>query len=187
MVYGFAKQSNGAFRLDSEVGRGTTAELWLPRAPAASKAATAPAKEQSARRSGEAPKLRILLVDDHNEVRGTTAAILQDLGHTVVQSSSGAEALEALRGGDCDYQLMISDYAMPHLSGTEFLRAAREICPHVPSLIVTGYAEEDTIDDRPEGVEILLKPFSAAKLEAAVARSCSGPARKARVASLPSA
>ncbi len=176
MVYGFAKQSNGAFRLDSKMGRGTTAELWLPRAPGSGRAATAPPREELARYSTEGRKLRILLVDDHHEVRGTTAAMLQDLGHSVVQSSSGAEALETLRGGDCDYQLMITDYAMPHLSGTEFLRAARELCPSVPALIVTGYAEEDTIGDRPEGVDILLKPFTAAKLEAAVLRSCSAPA-----------
>jgi CheY-like chemotaxis protein len=173
MVYGFARQSNGAFRLDSVVGRGTTAELWLPRAPAFASATEAPAHDERVKRPPHSPKLRILLVDDHEEVRGTTAAVLQDLGHSVVQLSSGLEALEALRTGDCDYQLMISDYAMPHLSGTEFLRSARELCPGVPGLIVTGYAEEDTIGDRPEGVEILLKPFTAAKLEDAVLRSCS--------------
>jgi PAS domain S-box-containing protein len=175
MVYGFAKQSNGAFRLDSEIGRGTTAELWLPRAPAASGTKRAVAEEETGTRASNC-RLRILLVDDHAEVRGTTAAMLEDLGHEVVQLSSGAEALEALRGGDCDYDLMISDYAMPHLSGTEFLRAARELCPDIPSLIITGYAEEDAIDDRPDGVEILLKPFTSSKLEAAVARGCRAPA-----------
>jgi CheY-like chemotaxis protein len=175
MVYGFAKQSNGAFRLESEIGRGTTAELWLPRAPAGNSTTAAVSAEETGT-GASVCKLRILLVDDHAEVRGTTAAMLEDLGHEVVQLSSGAEALEALRGGDCDYDLMISDYAMPHLSGTEFLRAARDLCPDIPSLIITGYAEEDTIDDRPDGVEILLKPFTAAKLEAAVARGCRAPA-----------
>ena len=67
---------------------------------------------------------------------------------------------------------MISDYAMPHLSGTDFLREARSICPGVPALIITGYAEADAISDRPDGVEILLKPFTPAKLEAAVGRAC---------------
>ena len=176
MVYGFAKQSNGAFRLDSEVGRGTTAELWLPRAPAEVLVDNAPSAKEPSQATSNAPKLRILLVDDHNEVRGTTAATLEDFGHTVVQSSSGAEALKALQAGDCDYQLMISDYAMPHLSGTEFLRGARKLCPGIPGLIVTGYAEEDTIEDRPEGVEILLKPFTASQLEAAVLRTCRAPA-----------
>jgi CheY-like chemotaxis protein len=119
-------------------------------------------------------KLRILLVDDHLEVRSTTAAVLQDLGHRVVEAANGAEALEALRTGDCDYDLMISDYAMPHLSGTEFLREARGLCPGVPALIITGYAGADAISDRPDDVEILLKPFTANMLETTMAHVCGG-------------
>ena len=98
--------------------------------------------------------------------------MLEDLGHTVVGAANGAEALRNLRDGDCNYDLMISDYAMPHLSGTEFLREAREFCPDVPALIITGYAEADAISDRPDGVEVLLKPFTARALESAVARIC---------------
>jgi two-component SAPR family response regulator len=56
------------------------------------------------------------------------------------------------------------------LSGTEFLREAREICPEVPALIITGYAEAEAIHDRPQGVEILQKPFTASKLEEVLAR-----------------
>jgi CheY-like chemotaxis protein len=111
-----------------------------------------------------------MLVDDHAEVRSTTAAVLEDLGHRVDQASNGAEALHSLKTRDCEYDLMITDYAMPHLSGTEFLREARELCPEVPALIITGYADGDRISDRPAGVEILLKPFTAGKLEEAVAR-----------------
>jgi CheY-like chemotaxis protein len=59
---------------------------------------------------------------------------------------------------------------MPHLSGTDFLREARQLCPGVPALIITGYAEADAIKDRPEGVEILLKPFTPGKLEDSLAR-----------------
>ena len=123
MVYGFAKQSDGAFRLKSDVGVGTTVELWLPRAPpGVAPGERAISKEDCA----AAPKgLRILLVDDHSEVRSTTAAVLSDLGHEIVESSNGAEALAKLEGGDCRYDLMISDYAMPNLSGTDFLRQAR--------------------------------------------------------------
>jgi PAS domain S-box-containing protein len=174
MVYGFAKQSNGAFLIDSELGRGTNAELWLPRAPASSKAETAVETDELQPRT--ARSLRILLVDDHAEVRSTTAAMLEDLGHIVVQAANGREALKALKDGDCDWGLVISDYAMPHVSGTEFLREARELCPNVPALIITGYAEADAISDRPEAVEILLKPFTARKLETAVARICACPA-----------
>jgi len=169
MVYGFATQSNGAFRIESELGVGTTAELWLPRAPAEQRKPDRAAGDKPRRRR-PAKKLRLLLVDDHVEVRSTTAAVLEDLGHTVEQASNGAEALEALKTRECDFDVLISDYAMPHLSGTDFLREAREICPDVPALIITGYAEAEAIHDRPQGVEILQKPFTAAKLEDVLAR-----------------
>jgi PAS domain S-box-containing protein len=170
MVYGFAKQSNGAFRLNSEVGVGTVTELWLPKAPNEA-AAVVDAVRPSAR-TAAARNMRILLVDDHVEVRSTTAAVLADLGHEIVEAASGAEALDALRSGDCNYGLMISDYAMPHLSGTEFLRKAREFCPGVPALIITGYAEAEAIGNRPDGVEVLQKPFSPRELEDALHRVC---------------
>jgi PAS domain S-box-containing protein len=168
MVYGFAKQSNGAFRIESSLGAGTTAELWVPRAPGESPAE--PGGTDPERKCTSLRRLRVLLVDDHEQVRSTTAAVLEDLGHDVVEAADGGEALRLLNAGDCDYDLMISDYAMPHLSGTEFLREARELCPDVPALIITGYAEADAVSDRPDGVEILLKPFTANKLEAALAR-----------------
>jgi len=169
MVYGFAKQSNGAFRLDSKVGQGTTAELWLPRAPEQPPIADAPIKDEAS--GGPSRPIRLLLVDDHDEVRNTTAALLTDLGHDVVEAANGADALKLLQDGDCDYDLMITDYAMPQLSGTEFLREARKLCPGVGALIITGYAEADAVRDRPDGVEILLKPFTPSKLEAALARA----------------
>ena len=170
MVYGFAKQSEGAFRLQSEVGKGTSAELWLPRAPEQTAVEEKPRKEEPP--ASPSRKLRILLVDDHAEVRSTTAAVLADSGHEVVEAENGSTALELLKAGDCNYDLMISDYAMPHISGTDFLREARGYCPGVPALIITGYAEADAVSDRPEGVEILLKPFTPHKLEAALERVC---------------
>jgi PAS domain S-box-containing protein len=169
MVYGFAKQSDGAFRIDSELGRGTTAELWLPRAPAG--AASGKSASPEAPCLHELPPLKVLLVDDHAEVRTTTAAVLEDCGHEVVQAGNGAEALRVLEG-DSGYDLLISDYAMPIVSGTEFLREARKLCPDVPALIITGYADTDRIHDRPERVEILLKPFTPRALEEAIMRIC---------------
>ena len=174
MVYGFAQQSNGTFRIRSELGSGTCAELWLPRAPADKVAA--PAEPAEVAPAGPSRPLRILLVDDHEEVRAMTGAMLEGLGHSVAGAANGREALQALREGACDYDLMISDYAMPHVSGTEFLRGAREICPGVPALIITGYAEIDAIGDRPDDVEVLLKPFTPTALEAAISRICTSTA-----------
>jgi len=170
MVYGFAKQSNGAFHLRSEVGQGTTAELLLPRAPEGRAAQERPRAEAGRRQATR--KLDILLVDDHAEVRSTTAAVLGDMGHKVVEAANGAEALKALSDDKCRCDLLITDYAMPHLSGTDFLREARQLCPEVPALIITGYAEADAISDCPAGVEILLKPFTPNALDAAISRIC---------------
>jgi PAS domain S-box-containing protein len=169
MVYGFARQSDGAFRIDSKLGSGTTAELWLPRAPEGLTKTKTDAPEPPAT---QLRPLKLLLVDDHTEVRSTTSAVLQDCGHAVVEAASGNDALGLLKTRDCDFDLLITDYAMPHLSGTEFLREARILCPDVPALLITGYAEAEMIGDRPDGVEILLKPFTPAALEAAMIRVC---------------
>ena len=167
MVYGFAKQSDGAFRIESTPGTGTTAELWLPRAPEQAVAPRALAPEPVA------PALRplkVLLVDDHAEVRSTTAAVLEDYGHKVTEAENGADALAMMKKRQKRFDLLITDYAMPHLSGTDFLKEARLICPDIPALLITGYAEAEMIRDKPEGVETLLKPFTPAHLEAAMAR-----------------
>ena len=174
MVYGFAKQSNGAFHLESSIGSGTTAELWIPQAPESAEEKPSESRPEEAVVAAPSRPLHILLVDDHPEVRTTTAAMLEELGHTVVEAANGQEALTALNNGAASCDLLISDYAMPHISGTEFLRQARKICPDVPALIITGYAEADAVRDRPESVEILLKPFTASALEKAVARICGG-------------
>ncbi|MCL6678054.1 response regulator [Sphingomonas sp. RG327] len=170
MVYGFAKQSNGAFLIESEVGSGTLAELLLPRAPEGAARSEPPAPKRATRKKSR--KLNILLVDDHTQVRNTTAALLEDLGHVVAQAPDGAQALEILKNRECDFDLLISDYAMPQLSGTDFLRQARVLCPAVPALIVTGYADADAIGDRAEGISILQKPFTASALESEIANLC---------------
>ena len=170
MVYGFAKQSNGAFRIESSLGKGTTGLLWLPRAPMEN--GVKKDQRRSKKRRQATRKMKILLVDDHAEVRSTTAAVLGEQGHTVVEAANGSEALKALKKHDCKMDLLISDYAMPQVSGTDFLREARELCPDVPALIITGYAEAEAISDRPAGVEVLLKPFTESALESAIARVC---------------
>ena len=172
MVYGFARQSNGAFRISSELGRGTTAELLIPRAPESASLNIISASRDEKQVARRAVPLRILLVDDHPEVRTTTAAMLAELGHSVIEAENGRDALLALGNGEPCCDVLISDYAMPHLSGTEFVRQARELFPHVPAIIITGYAEADAVRDRPDSVEILLKPFKEVTLQQALARAC---------------
>src|SRR4029078_6785601 len=92
MVYGFARQSNGAFRISSELGRGTTAELLIPRAPESASLNITSASRDEMQVARRAVPLHILLVDDHPEVRTTTAAMLAELGHSVIEAENGKEA-----------------------------------------------------------------------------------------------
>jgi PAS domain S-box-containing protein len=191
MVYGFAKQSGGAFHLRSKIGEGTRAEIWLPRAEeSGARRSTASESEAAA---APVRRLDILLVDDHEGVRETTAALLRDLGHDVEQAADGPELLALLDGADgaaCD--LLISDYAMPHVSGAEVIRQARETRPGLPAILITGYADAQSISRRPEGVQILAKPFTPDQLAAAIATAVAdgkgmGEDGKAPVAEVPQA
>jgi PAS domain S-box-containing protein len=163
MVYGFAKQSGGRLAIRSELGRGTTVELWLPRASAGE--VVAPRANGRPLSPGTVAALRIMLVDDHPGVRTTTAALLVDFGHKVVDFADPGCALEALRTQTGDYDLLLSDYAMPGLSGAELIRQAREIVPGLRGAIITGYAEAEAISSRPRDVQVLVKPFDPADLE----------------------
>jgi len=170
MVYGFAEQSNGAFRIESVLGRGTAAELWLPSAASVPGDVMPELRRRQVSPDVAVGSLRILLVDDHPEVRRATAAMLEEFGHEVTEAPNGRDALTLLADGAGDCDLLISDYAMPHVSGTELVRMARKIFPDLSALIITGYAEAEAVNGRPDGVEILLKPFTPTSLEGAVAR-----------------
>jgi CheY-like chemotaxis protein len=113
--------------------------------------------------------LRVLLIDDHDGVRTTTAALLSDLGHSVIEASDGREVLSLLtrEPGCCD--IVITDYAMPHLSGAEVIRQARALRAALPAVIITGYADAQSIANRPDHVQVLAKPFTPDQLNAAVA------------------
>ena len=168
MVYGFAKQSGGTLRLISQVDEGTRAELWLPRAQG-ERVVSDPSDDvtPAALRS-----LKILLVDDHAEVRGTTAAMLEELGHEVLEAASGPEAMEILSADGAEFDLLITDYAMPRQSGTDVVRTARELDADLAAVIITGYADEAEIGNRPTKVALLMKPFSLNDLSAAILSAC---------------
>ena len=166
MVYGFARQSGGALHIRSRVDEGTSVEIWLPRTdqPAAEKAPGVVAEiEQKESRS-----LRVLLVDDHDAVRETTAAMLEDLGHKVEAVGDGQSMLRLLESAPDDYDLVVTDYAMPLLSGGEALIRAREIRPDLPGIIISGYADAESIARKPANVEVLTKPFSPREMSRAI-------------------
>jgi CheY-like chemotaxis protein len=92
--------------------------------------------------------------------------MLRDMGHSVSEAGSGAEALDQLNASAVD--LLITDYAMPRQSGTELIRLARHDRPALPALLITGYADADAIGERPADVGVLMKPFIVQDLTRAI-------------------
>jgi PAS domain S-box-containing protein len=166
MVYGFAQQSGGEVRVDSELGRGTCVEIWLPRAPESEAETVLEIVDTPADTSDAA--MKILLVDDHDGVRATTAALLEDLGHAVQHVTEGARALELFREDPAAFDLLITDYAMPRMSGAELVRQIRSERADLPALIITGYAQADMNASESADVRILDKPFTPEQLKAAL-------------------
>jgi PAS domain S-box-containing protein len=162
MVRGVAEQSGGRLVLKSEKNHGTIAELWLPCATGAPADEAAVLDESP--RVAERP-LFVLAVDDDSLVLRNTAAMLEDLGHRVLQAASAGEAL-ALIDAHAGIELLITDHAMPGISGAELAETLKSRSHQIPIIIATGFAE------LPEGIENnltrLAKPFSQRDLERAV-------------------
>lgn len=164
MIHGLAQQLNGALRLSSRVGSGTTAELWLPVTRDAVLARPQPATPPEPGVSGP---LTILVVDDDALIAMSTVDMLEDLGHRVHEANSGQAALALLQSGIA-FDLMVTDYSMPKMTGAELASAARVINPRLPILLATGYAEIPANCD----LELprLSKPYQQDQLAAEIAK-----------------
>jgi CheY-like chemotaxis protein len=171
MVHGIVEQSGGSLVLKSSPGQGTRAEIWLPAlATQAGMAEIRPAVAAGgvpARPFAVEPpaRLSILAVDDDVLVLRNMAEMMEDLGHTVVSASSAREALVQLES--LGFDLMITDHAMPVMTGTQLIVEARARHPRLPVILATGYAELPR-GGQP-GVHRLSKPFSQAELADALA------------------
>ena len=162
MVHGLAAQSGGALKIRSKVGKGTTAELWLP--AAAGKADTVDEEDGSLPRQPR--RAAILIVDDEDLVRAATAEMLREMGHSVLEAATGSAALDRLNSGE-DIDLLITDYLMPGMRGSELVEEARTLRPGMPVLLLTGYA--NLAKGEAAGLPRLSKPFREADLARAVA------------------
>ena len=162
MVHGLAEQSGGTFRLESRVGVGTRADLWLPVARGALEAPAAPERTDA-----PVAAATIVLVDDDALIATSTAALLEDLGHRVFEFPDGQEALAAIRGG-LRPDLVITDHAMPGMTGVELAIALREHDPDLPILLATGYAELQGA----QRIELprIAKPYTQRQLSAEIER-----------------
>ncbi|MNY00210.1 Blue-light-activated protein [compost metagenome] len=157
MVHGFIEQLGGRFVLKSKKDHGTTAELWLP--VASSNAPPDVVIDEPV--TPQVPRLSVLVVDDDSLVLTSTCLLLEDLGHRVIAATSGVQALEML-AGDQVIDLVITDMAMPQMSGAQLADAIRRLKPHMPIILASGYAER--LESFEAGLPRLSKPFTQLNL-----------------------
>jgi PAS domain S-box-containing protein len=163
MVKGLAEQSGGTLVLKSGRGQGTTAEIWLPRAE--DEAVPAPVVEPAHFVPRSSRPLSVLVVDDDLLVLDNTAAMLDDLGHAVVEARSGEEALQLLHRTP-KIDVVVTDYAMSGMNGLKLAEAIAVERPGTPVVLSTGYAELPG-SMRPH-LPRISKPFDQATLAAVI-------------------
>ena len=185
-VYGIARQNGGHVTVYSEAGRGTTFKVYFPRthepgaamAPATRETAGEPA---AARGTGEA----ILLIDDNDELRSSTRAVLEAMGYRVAAAAGGEEAMalvERMEEEDGRFDLVISDVVMPGLSGREVVARLRERDPGLRVLFISGYTDRAVLRHGllDGDFDFLEKPFSLNGLAARVREILERPEDKKR-------
>jgi len=163
MVQGLAAQSGGRLTLKSVEGQGTRAELWLRAAPT-ERSPDAPA---ATRVEAATRPLRVLAVDDDVLVLFNTVAMLEDLGHQVCEATSGHEALARVKSGE-PLDLVITDQAMPEMTGMQLASAIRQEHPELAVLLATGYADLPLGGGQTD-LPRLAKPFLQHELAQAIA------------------
>ncbi|KKB77166.1 histidine kinase [Devosia soli] len=167
MVQGIAEQSGGRLLLHSSKGEGTSAEIWLPALIEPTQTFTAPVLEVAESIAGSGRPLKVLAVDDDALVLLNTTIMLEELGHTVIEALSGQAALQAL-DGDPGIDLLITDQAMPRMTGLELAAEVTKRRPGLPIILASGYA--DIEEARVLKLPRLAKPFSQADLAKTLAR-----------------
>ncbi len=164
-VYGIVKQTEGFITVDSDVGRGTTFRIFLPRyhgeAPAAVEAP--PARDITGQDT-------ILLVEDEDAVRAFAARALRVRGYKVLEAPGGEEALEIVHNHPGTIHLLITDVVMPNMDGPTLVRAMKRLRPETAVIFMSGYAEEAfrRNDENAADLHFLPKPFGLKQLAAKV-------------------
>jgi two-component system cell cycle sensor histidine kinase/response regulator CckA len=174
-VYGIVKQSGGFIDVDSELGRGTSFNIYLPRrmveASDAAPVETAPAAARDV--TGQDT---ILLVEDEEAVRAFAARALRMRGYHVLEAGGGEEALEIVKNDDVKIDLIITDVVMPNMDGPTMVRHVKQLKPDLAVIFMSGYAEEAfrRNDQNSEDIHFLPKPFGLKQLAAKVKEVLAG-------------
>ncbi|WP_395670848.1 ATP-binding protein [Phenylobacterium sp.] len=166
-VYGFVRQSGGYVRIYSEVGEGTTVKLYLPRALAEEPAEAAEAPGADHRLAGDE---RILVLEDHDDLRAYSTSILRELGYQVIEAADGREAV-ALLAANPAIDLLFTDVILPGgMNGRQVADEAVRRRPGLKVLFTTGYTRNAIVHNGTldPGVHLISKPFAFAELAAKV-------------------
>ncbi|MGA9582971.1 MAG: ATP-binding protein [Allosphingosinicella sp.] len=172
-VYGFVRQSGGHVRIYSELGVGTSVKIYLPRARAGARAERPEARPEPVSISGDE---KILLVEDHEDLREHIAGILADLGYDVLAVADGPAALAAIEAHS-DFDLLLTDVVLPGgMNGRQIAIRARQLRPELKILFMTGYTQNAIVHDGrlDEGVALISKPFTYDQLGAKVRAELDG-------------
>ena len=173
MIHGFVRQSGGAVRIYSEVGKGTTLCLYLPRHTGeAESSEAAPFAIVADGGHGET----VLVIDDEPTVRMLVVEVLEEAGYVAMEAPDGPSGLAILRS-DVRIDLLITDVGLPGgMNGRQVADAARETRPDLKVLFVTGYAENAAVGDGhlDPGMEVMTKPFAMAVLGAKIREMIEG-------------
>lgn len=172
MVHGFARQSGGHVKLFSEVDKGTTIELYLPRANVIS-----PAKEPDNPKTKRNSDMRILVVEDDPAVRDVAVNLLQREGYSVSEAVDGAVALDALEN-DAPPNLLLSDVVLPSgMDGYALASQVRMRFPEIRILLMSGYPRDALAGVDNSDFNLLQKPFTRQQLRLAIEAALEGAAR----------
>jgi CheY-like chemotaxis protein len=164
VVHGIVSRYGGGIQVDSEEGRGTTVNVYLPRR------ATPPPETEEAIMPPPAGGEAVLLVDDEPQLVAIQVEMLTRLGYRVTASESSVEALDIFRRQPAAFDIVITDMSMPQMNGVEFSQAVLEIRSDIPIILCTGYAADLTrANAHSIGVhDILMKPMNMQALAKSV-------------------